>query len=51
MGRNMMDNAAFVIAQQCSSTTFVSLPLLSRKEKFGIPIALSLKLRNLKFRK
>ena len=48
MDRSMMDNAACVIAHQCSSTKFVSLPLFSRKVKFGIPTALSLKLRNLK---
>jgi hypothetical protein len=47
----MMDSAACVIAQQCSSTTFVSLPLLSRKEELGIPIALILKLRNSKLLK
>jgi hypothetical protein len=45
-GGSMMDSAACVIAQQCSSTTFVPHPLLSCEEKFGIPIALSLKLRN-----
>jgi hypothetical protein len=51
IGRSMMDSAACVIAQQCSCTTFVSLPLLSRKEKFGIPIAVNLKLRNFKLLK
>jgi len=49
IGGIMVDSAACVIAQQCSSTTFISI-LLSRKAKFGIPIALSLKLRNLKLR-
>jgi hypothetical protein len=34
----MTARAAFVIAQQYSSATFVSFRLLPRKEKFGAPI-------------